>query len=52
MSMPRLGRDIGPEPIDDHPEVVRAFATKYGGWDAADASAYGPRILIRVAPGA
>jgi F420H(2)-dependent biliverdin reductase len=37
------------EPIESHPEVVRAFATKYGGWDAADASVYGPRILIRVA---
>lgn len=36
-------------PIEEHPEVVRAFAAKYGGWDAADAGEYGPRILIRIA---
>lgn len=24
----------------------------YGGWDAADASVSGPRILIRIAPAA
>ena len=39
-------------PIEEHPEIVRAFAEQYDGWDAADPGSWGPRVLIRIAPGA
>ncbi len=36
------------EEIDARPDVIAAFAEKYHGWDAADPSQWGPRILVRV----
>jgi general stress protein 26 len=48
------GRDGGTtgtasvEDIDSAPEVLREFAAKYNGWNAADPGAYGPRVLIRI----
>ncbi len=37
-------------PIEEHPEIVRAFAEQYGGWDAADPGTWGPRVLLRLTP--
>ena len=34
--------------IESQPTVTRLFAEQYGGWDAADPSQYGPRLLIRL----
>lgn len=34
--------------IDAEPAVLSAFAQRYEGWDAADPSVDGPRVLIRL----
>lgn len=34
--------------VDARPDVIAAFAEKYHGWDAADPSQWGARILVRV----
>lgn len=34
--------------IEDHPHLVALLAEKYDGWDAADASQDGPRVLLEV----
>ncbi len=34
--------------VDARPDVIAAFAEKYHGWDAADPSQWGERILVRI----
>lgn len=40
-------RDLDADP---GPDVVRAMADKYSGWDAADPAPWGPRVLVAVDP--
>jgi hypothetical protein len=35
--------------IEDVPEVLRLFGEEYDGWDAADPTVDGPRVLIVLA---
>ena len=32
----------------EHPDIIVAFAAKYRGWDAADPTHYGPRVLLEI----
>jgi hypothetical protein len=34
--------------LDAYPELIKAFAVKYSGWDAADETQDGPRVLLEV----
>ncbi|WP_241429215.1 pyridoxamine 5'-phosphate oxidase family protein [Agrococcus sp. ARC_14] len=36
------------EPIDSEPSVLASFERDYDGWDAADPTVDGPRVLIRL----
>lgn len=42
------GRALVHDPIQIRPDLITAFAKKYDGWDAADESQDGPRVLIEV----
>lgn len=42
-----IGRAIE-HACDAFPEIVDAFAEKYGGWDAADPATDGPRVLLEI----
>ncbi|MEJ7648363.1 MAG: pyridoxamine 5'-phosphate oxidase family protein [Nakamurella sp.] len=33
---------------EEHPDIIAAFAAKYRGWDAADPTHYGPRVLLEI----
>ena len=38
------------EPIDSRPDVLKLFADRYNGWDAASETTWGERVYIRVTP--
>lgn len=38
----------GPRGREAHAAVLAAFAERYAGWDAADPSRYGARVLVEV----
>lgn len=42
------GRALVHQPILAFPHLVTLFAEKYNGWDAADETQDGPRVLIEV----
>jgi PPOX class probable F420-dependent enzyme len=45
------GRAAAHEHLEDHPDLLAAFAEKYDGWDAADSRQDGPRVLLEVSIG-
>lgn len=49
-AMPHVaqGRAVVHQAIPHFPHLVAAFAEKYNGWDAADETQDGPRVLIEI----